>query len=100
MLLRILPIFYRTYNYRPLNTKGHKYTFLFEDDESYTLIVNDLSILDAGEYTAIASNKAGKAESGIKLKPGKSDINIVVGLAIKIMCPAAFVSLYIRTWHF
>ena len=81
VLLGIWPIFYRTYNYRPLNTKGHKYTFLFEDDESYTLIVNDLSILDAGEYTAIASNKAGKAESGIKLKAGMllaSGIGIVI----------------------
>ena len=90
-MLGILPTFHRTYNYRPLNTKGHKYTFLFEDDESYTLIVNDLSILDAGEYTAIASNKAGKAESGIKLKAGKSDINIVVGLAREFKCLVALV---------
>ncbi|XP_067933210.1 obscurin-like [Watersipora subatra] len=58
------------HNYRPLPTRGNKYSFLFIDDETYTLIVNELSVLDAGEYTVMAVNKHGSSESMLNLKTG------------------------------
>lgn len=44
---------------------------MFVDDESYSLIVNDLSLMDAGEYSVCATNKLGKVESACKLKSGQ-----------------------------
>lgn len=64
--------YFRFYNFRALTDRGNKYQFLFEDDESHTLIVNNLGLLDSGEYSVSASNKLGKAESSYKLKSGQS----------------------------
>ena len=59
------------HNHSDLPSRGNKYSFLFIDDESYTLIVNELSVLDAGEYTVTASNKNGEATSVLKLNTGR-----------------------------
>jgi len=67
---------YRLYNYRPLASRSGKYSFLFEDDESHSLIVSDLSILDKGEYSVSITNKYGKAESMVKVKSG-SQISLI-----------------------
>lgn len=72
----------RFYNFRAISDRGNKYQFLFEDDESHTLIVNDLGILDAGEYSVAASNKLGKAESAYKIKSGELQLILTESIVI------------------
>ncbi|XP_014257942.1 obscurin isoform X8 [Cimex lectularius] len=46
---------------------SEKYKVLYEDDETSSLVIKNITLEDMGEYTVVASNLSGKSEDTVKL---------------------------------